>query len=84
MNIDKQLRMGSVKELVLALIDEYGGPDKSIMEAGRQLGIDYQRLQYWRDSGRKIQQFIDFLENTRRKRKISKSALWDAITTKKK
>lgn len=69
-----------LREFVDELVADYG----SLRKAGKNLGIDWQRLQYWKESGKKLQDFIDFLETVRKKRKIGKAAFWDRITKVKK
>lgn len=78
MKNDKSERMGSIKEYIEGLEVQYGG----LRAAGRALGIDYQRLQYYKKSGHKLQRFLDFIEEARKKSKISKSAAWDALVKK--
>lgn len=71
--------MGSIKEYIEELEKKFG----SLRKAGDALDIDWQRLQYYKKSGQKLQQFLDFLEESRKKTKKSKSAVWDAIVSKK-
>jgi len=93
MDRDNSPFVGSLKEYVELLIEEFGvvydkngkpKEERSMREAARKLGIDWQRLQYWRDKGDKMQEFLDFLNDSSVKLKISKSALIDITTTSKK
>jgi hypothetical protein len=80
MKSDISLRVGSIKEFIESLEKEFGG----LRKAGEELGIDWQRLQYYKKSPEKLQKFLDFLEDARKKTKKSKSAVWDSLITKKK
>lgn len=80
MDNDIKPDMGSLSKFILELEHKYGG----WRPAARALGVEYQDLQYWARSGRKIQEFLDFLEHARKKEKLSKSAMWDKIMTIKK
>ena len=72
-------QMGSVREYIEDLEAKFGG----LRAAGRALGIDYQRLQYYKRAGHKLQEFLDFLESSRVCAKLSKSAAWDRVVSKK-
>lgn len=76
---DNSGSVGSIKEYIEQIEAHFGG----LRAAGKALGIDWQRLQYWKKSGHKLQQFLDFLDESRRKTKLSKTAVWDSIVTKK-
>lgn len=79
MNNDNSPSVGSIRQYIEELEKRYGG----LRAAGEELGIDWQRLQYWKKSGHKLQRFLDFLEESRKKTKKSKSAIWDSLVTKK-
>lgn len=76
---DTSQGMGSIKEYIEHLEREFGG----LRAAGKALGIDYQRLQYYKKSGHKLQQFIDFIEDSRKKAKLPKAGLWERLISKK-
>lgn len=76
----KPQSVGSIKEYIEHIEKEFGG----LRAAGEALHIDWQRLQYWKKSGEKLQKFLDFLESSRSKAKMSKSAMWDKVVTRKK
>lgn len=75
----KFFKMGSIKEYIEVLEQQFGG----LRKAGKALGIDWQRLQYYKKSGEKLQKFLDFLEVSRIKTKKSKGVIWDTLITKK-
>lgn len=72
--------MGSLKQYIEEIEKQFG----SLRAAGRELGIDYQRLAGWKNSGKTLQKFLDFLEESRKKTKKTKVELWDTIISKKK
>lgn len=78
MNNVNSLGVGSIKQFIEELEAEFG----SLRKAGEELDIDWQRLQYYKKSGVKLQQFLDFIEKARRKTGKSKTAIWDALITK--
>lgn len=71
-----------LKEFIEDLVASYkeDKDEAGLRKAGRALGIDWQRLQYWIKSGKKQQELLDFLEKARKDRGISKTAMWDRLT----
>lgn len=71
--------MGSIKQTIKSFVDLYGG----WRPAARELGCNYQDLQYWYKSGKKLQKFLDWLEDARVKHGISEEIMWKKVVKKK-
>lgn len=64
-----------LRDLISLLKQRFGG----LRAAARVLEVDHQKLEYYEKKGAKMQEFLEFLEESRVKLKLSKTGMWDLV-----
>lgn len=80
-DIDPRIRSMAVADILEAMLRLHDGHRSN---TAKTLGISRQRMDYLIESGDKVEDIIEALENARRHLGLSKSALWDILTGAKK
>lgn len=64
------------------LIDQLEKQFTSLRKAGEALGIDHQKLSFWRSKAVKQREFLEEFEKIRKALRIPKDKFWDKIRGK--